>query len=154
MTRTSAIPLAGADLHADLSGALFWQDESTMVVADLHLEKGSSYAARARAQFLPPYDTRSTLDRLDSVLSLYTPRRVIFLGDSVHDSGASDRIDAGDANRISAMTAKTDWIWIAGNHDPEPPSCWGGNVLRVTAASSSATIPSITQWRSRYPEIS
>ena len=43
-------------------GALLWPARKLLVVADLHLEKGSSFAARG--QLLPPYDTRATLDRL------------------------------------------------------------------------------------------
>ena len=35
-----------------------------LVVADLHLEKGSSFARRGL--LLPPYDTGATLPRLDA----------------------------------------------------------------------------------------
>src|SRR6202521_3206851 len=62
MNTNHPIPLAGAVFHADLNGALVWPDERTLVVADLHLEKGSSFARRG--VMLPPYDTRATLDRL------------------------------------------------------------------------------------------
>jgi DNA ligase-associated metallophosphoesterase len=130
MTIPIPIPIAGATLLADIQGALAWPEEETLIVADLHLEKGSSYAGRRRPQFLPPYDTRTTIERLEQLICLYAPRRVLCLGDSVHDSGAADRIDAADAERIAGMTAGRDWIWIAGNHDPEPPSRWGGTVLR------------------------
>ena len=41
--------------HADLSGALFWEEQRLLVVSDLHLEKGSSFATRG--VLLPPYDT-------------------------------------------------------------------------------------------------
>ena len=44
------------------SGALWLAAERTLIVADLHLEKGSAYAARG--QLLPPYDTGDTLGRL------------------------------------------------------------------------------------------
>ena len=37
----------GADFALDLSGALWWARERVLAVADLHLEKGSSYAANA-----------------------------------------------------------------------------------------------------------
>ena len=47
------------DFLADLSGALFWEEEGLLVVSDLHLEKGSSFAARG--VLLPPYDTVATL---------------------------------------------------------------------------------------------
>jgi DNA ligase-associated metallophosphoesterase len=133
MTSTHGISLAGAVLHADLAGALVWAEESTLIVADLHLEKGSSFAGRRRPQFVPPYDTRATIDRLERLLANHAPRRVICLGDSVHDGAAADRMGDDDAARIAAMTGSCDWIWVAGNHDPEPPSGWGGSILREIA---------------------
>ena len=68
---------------ADLSGALFWEEQSLLVVSDLHLEKGSSFAARG--VLLPPYDTVATLGRLAAVIARHDPRMVIALGDSFHD---------------------------------------------------------------------
>jgi DNA ligase-associated metallophosphoesterase len=136
MISNNPIALAGATLQADLHGALLWPEEATLIVADLHLEKGSSFAGRARAQFLPPYDTRATIGRLEHLLELHAPTRVICLGDSVHDLGAADRMDPSDADRIAAMTSGRDWIWVAGNHDPVPPSCWGGTVLHELAIGS------------------
>ena len=133
MNTSHPISLAGATFLADLNGALLWPDESTLVVADLHLEKGSSYASRKRAQFLPPYDTSATIGRLEQLLATHAPKRVICLGDSTHDSGAAERMDAANAERIAAMTGGRDWIWITGNHDPEPPANWGGTVLREVA---------------------
>jgi DNA ligase-associated metallophosphoesterase len=129
----SPIRLAGAVLQADLYGALLWPEESTLIVADLHLEKGSSFAGRKRPQFLPPYDTRTTIERLERSILSYAPRRVICLGDSVHDPRAEERMDRADAARIAALTAGCDWIWIAGNHDPEPPANWGGRVMGEVA---------------------
>jgi hypothetical protein len=133
MTTSHPIALAGATFQAELNGALLWPDEATLVVADLHLEKGSSYASRSRPQFLPPYDTAATIGRLEQLLARHDPKRVICLGDSTHDLGAAERIDAASAERIAAMTSGRDWIWIAGNHDPKPPSGWGGTVLHEVA---------------------
>lgn len=138
MTRTIPLPLAGALLEADLTGALLWPEEATLVVADLHLEKGSSFAMRRRAQFLPPYDTRATIERLEQLVSRCLPERVLCLGDSIHDPEACGRIDAADAERIAALTRGRDWIWVAGNHDPEPPAAWGGRVLSELAIGSIA----------------
>jgi hypothetical protein len=50
------------ELHLDLSGALWFPGERALAVADLHLEKGSSYARHG--QMLPPYDSALTLRRL------------------------------------------------------------------------------------------
>jgi DNA ligase-associated metallophosphoesterase len=118
--------LNGVGLVADLSGALVWPERDLLVVADLHLEKGSAFAQRG--QLLPPYDTGATLDRLAHVIGRLQPATVICLGDSFHDSRAAERISPPDAARIAAMTGDRDWIWITGNHDPEPPAHLGGRV--------------------------
>lgn len=115
-----AIHVAGASFAADASGALFLESESLLVVADLHLEKGSSYARRR--VLLPPYDTAATLAHLTRVIARYKPRRVIALGDSFHDREAADRMGEQDRASLRALQAGRDWIWIAGNHDPLPPA--------------------------------
>ena len=120
------IRLNGALLTADPSGALLWPARETLVVADLHLEKGSAFAARG--QFLPPYDTRATLGRLEALVSKHRPKRVICLGDSFHDGGAGERLAAADRARLRRLTAACDWVWIEGNHDPNPPDNLGGRI--------------------------
>ena len=124
----AALTINGAALVADLSGALWWPDRQLLAVADLHLEKGSGYAATGRP--LPPYDTRATLDRLTGLLDRYAPKTVLCLGDSFHDTGAADRVGRDDAGRLKDLTARADWRWLVGNHDPTPPDAWGGTVHR------------------------
>jgi len=111
-------------LTPDPLGALYWPSQETLIVSDLHFEKGSSFAARGA--LLPPYDTRTTLMRLEALMKRYAPRRVISLGDAFHDHGAEARIDDKDAARLEAMTRAADWLWIVGNHDPEPPARFAG----------------------------
>ncbi len=118
------IRVNGQVLGLDVSGALHWPERETLVLADLHFEKGSSYARAGT--YLPPYDTRTTLARIERLVAQYRPARVIALGNSFHDMGADDRLDAHERERLSALTAARDWIWIAGNHDPVPPRWLGG----------------------------
>ena len=106
---------------------LWWPARQTLVVSDLHLEKGSGLAAKGA--LLPPYDTAATLARLSGAIDRLNPRRVICLGDSFHDGGAAARLSRADAATLARLTAARDWIWIAGNHDPEPPAHWGGRVM-------------------------
>jgi hypothetical protein len=122
----SAVPFDfhGATLLADASGALVWPAQETLVVADLHLEKGSAFAAVGT--HLPPYDSRETLRRLTHALRRHGPRRVICLGDSFHDTDAAGRLADDDAATLRALTAEHEWIWITGNHDPAPPEGLGG----------------------------
>ncbi|MEZ5818540.1 MAG: ligase-associated DNA damage response endonuclease PdeM [Hyphomicrobiaceae bacterium] len=115
-----------AEVMADRSGALYLPAERTLIVADLHLEKGSAFAARGI--MLPPYDTRETLRRLADVLSRYRPVCVIALGDSFHDAGARERLPPDEATELRRLQARQDWIWITGNHDPQVSPCLGGEV--------------------------
>ncbi len=118
-------------MSADLSGALFWKEQNLLVVSDLHLEKGSSFAARG--VLLPPYDTVATLSRLASVVARLDPKIVIALGDSFHDRSAHERLSSPDREAIVALQARRDWIWISGNHDPALPSDLGGTVASEVA---------------------
>src|ERR1700726_3978499 len=123
--------IAGVTMVADLSGVLFWEEQSLLVVSDLHLEKGSSFAARG--VLLPPYDTVATLSRLAAVVARHNPRMVIALGDSFHDRDGHDRLSPADRETIASMQARRDWIWISGNHDPALPRDLGGLVANEVA---------------------
>ncbi len=121
---SARLTVNGCALLADPSGALFQPDEAALIVADLHLEKGSHFARRG--QFLPPYDTRTTLERLARTIRRFRPRRVICLGDTFHDVDAAARLDAGDRDMLKRLVDAQAWTWIAGNHDPAIPESLGG----------------------------
>jgi len=125
------IVLAGVPLLADPSGALYWPEQGLLAVADLHLEKGSSFAARG--QFLPPYDTPETLSRLGRLIAHYAPRCVVALGDSFHDGGGPARLSDEDRDNLRGLQRGCDWIWITGNHDPEPADNIGGSFVETLA---------------------
>ncbi len=107
-------------LTPDPLGAIYWAREHTLIVSDLHFEKGSSFAERGI--MLPPYDTRTTLMRLAALMRRYKPKRVISLGDAFHDGGAEERMDEEDAATLESLMRASQWLWILGNHDPEPPA--------------------------------
>jgi len=125
------ISISGTILVADPEGALYWPEQGLLAVADLHLEKGSSFAARG--VLLPPYDTAATLARLARLITQYAPRCVIALGDSFHDGGGPARLADQDRESLRVMQRGRDWIWITGNHDPEPAAGIGGTFTETFA---------------------
>jgi DNA ligase-associated metallophosphoesterase len=100
-------------------------------VADLHLEKGSSFAGRGI--LLPPFDTTATLKRLAQVIAHHVPRLVIALGDSFHDERGGVRLAASDRAVLGELQRGRDWLWIAGNHDPRPSGDIGGRCADMLA---------------------
>jgi uncharacterized protein len=128
------IAVAGTTLVADPAGALYWPDERLLAVADLHLEKGSAFATRG--VLLPPYDTTATLARLAKLIEHYRPAAVIAVGDSFHDGGAPARMAQPSRAALAALQRGRDWLWLAGNHDPDPPAGVGGQVAAELAIGS------------------
>jgi len=123
------ITVNGETLLLDACGAALARAHSTLIFADLHFEKGSSYA-RGR-QFLPPYDTAHTLLRMTRAIARHKPARVIALGDSFHDPGAADRLGAQQRDQLQSLGRTTHFTWISGNHDPQPPLWLGGDVAET-----------------------
>ncbi|MCW3846523.1 ligase-associated DNA damage response endonuclease PdeM [Sphingomonas sp. LB-2] len=112
------VPLsfAGHDLMALPEGALYWPARRALLVADLHFEKASWFAARG--QMLPPYDSIATLSALGGLVARTGAAELWCLGDSFHDSAGCERLPAEARTLLEGLTARLDWHWITGNHDP------------------------------------
>jgi DNA ligase-associated metallophosphoesterase len=128
------IHFAGERLMLDPAGALVWPAAGMLVVADLHLEKGSSFARRG--SLLPPWDTKVTLDRLALLLRRWKPRTVVALGDSFHDADGSGRLPHDEVARLASIAASVQFVWVQGNHDPSPPAGIGGEWVESFATGS------------------
>lgn len=113
------VHLAGHRLSLDPLGGVMWPEEGVLVVADLHLEKGS--AAARRGQLVPPWDTGITLDRLALLLRKWRPATVVLLGDSFHDVHGPARMGASEATRLRTMADSARFVCVLGNHDPKAP---------------------------------
>jgi len=122
------VPLsfAGHDLMALPEGALYWPARRALLVADLHFEKASWFAARG--QMLPPYDSIATLGGLAALVERTGAKELWCLGDSFHDSAGCERLPEAARALLEGLTARLDWHWITGNHDPvvEP---FGGRII-------------------------
>ena len=121
--------LGGVLAAAQPEGALYVAKSRTLIVSDLHLEKGSSFAMRG--QMLPPYDTHAALTKLGALMQRLAPEIVVSLGDSFHDGGGPARMHASDRALLQDMIGRCDWIWVEGNHDGKAPETLGG-VVRET----------------------
>ncbi|MGH6864746.1 MAG: ligase-associated DNA damage response endonuclease PdeM, partial [Methyloceanibacter sp.] len=125
-TLRSRIFVSGHELTPLAAGALYWEAERTLLVADLHLEKGAAFAALG--MLLPPYDTRTTLRRLGRIVQDVDPARVVALGDSFHRSECAENLAPDDLSALTKLQEGRGWYWISGNHDSHLPPCVGGTV--------------------------
>lgn len=116
-TDSVEIVFNGVSAICDPFGALFFPEQSLLLVSDLHLEKGAAFARRG--QLLPPYDTLATLRLLETVIARHDPQIVVSLGDNFHDRKGSALLPDVFRTMIQAMARGREWVWIAGNHDPD-----------------------------------
>ena len=149
-TLRSHLKIAGHTLKPLVAGAVYWEAEDTLLVADLHLEKGAAYAARG--MLLPPYDTRSTLSRLDKIIAAVDPGRVVALGDSFHRSECADNLVEDDFALLKELQKGRDWYWICGNHDPHLRDSIGGTVC-ATLTMAGVTLRHEPSGDAKSPEI-
>ena len=141
----------GLDLLALPEGAAFYPATRTLLVADLHLEKGSAYAKRG--QMLPPYDSIETLRRIEALIARTEARTLVCLGDSFHDPGGVARLEGDARDALVRMGAAVDWVWIVGNHDAEIVDPPAGRVL-AEAMLGDAILRHAADPRDPRPEIS
>lgn len=123
---TALLPFGGHAFQVVGGKALFWPSRRALVVADLHLEKASWFAARG--QMLPPHDTLATLDSLAGLLHRTAAQEVWCLGDNFHDNHGPSRLVPEAVARLADLTQAARWTWITGNHDEHLPDSVGGDI--------------------------
>ncbi|MCB1883495.1 MAG: ligase-associated DNA damage response endonuclease PdeM [Geminicoccaceae bacterium] len=128
MTEPCRIRHGGARLLLDPSGVLLFEACRTLVVTDLHLEKGSAFARRG--VMLPPYDSDLTLKGLEEAVRRLRPSRIVSLGDAFHDAKGAASMPSGAEARLRGLIATVgSWVWVQGNHDPVAPAGFGGETV-------------------------
>jgi uncharacterized protein len=122
------LDFAGRTFHVVGEKSLYWPDHKALIVADLHLEKGSWYAVRG--QMLPPHDSLATLEAVSALITLTGAEQVWTLGDNFHDEIGLHRMTDKALSLLNDVTQKARWLWITGNHDEHLPSGIGGTVMQ------------------------
>lgn len=93
--------------------ALFHKRAKWLAIADLHF--GYELSQRAAGRLVPMWGMETARERLLQLLQDYSPRRLIIIGDLVHDKTA-----AQPARELLATVQQIcDTTVVAGNHDRE-----------------------------------
>lgn len=145
------LPFGGHDFHVAGDKTLFWPERRALIVADLHLEKASWFAARG--QMLPPHDSLATLEALAAIIAATGADEIWCLGDNFHDIGGPDRLTPAAYGVLAQLTDATRWTWITGNHDAILPPDIGGTI-RPEAEVSGLVLRHEADARDPRPELS
>ena len=142
----------GHALYALPQGAVFWPARRALLVADLHLEKGSWFATRG--QMLPPYDSMATLADLEALVTATDATELWCLGDSFHDGAGCERLPTAARATLTGLTARLAWTWITGNHDPVIADRCGGDLAGGGGGRRAGAAPRGVDRAEPRPELS
>ena len=104
--------------------ALYWPRERSLLIADAHLGKAAAF--RREGVPVPSGTTEENLQRLSAIVDALDPKRLVFLGDMLHNRAARD----ATAEAVRAWRerhAKLEVVLVRGNHDKragDPPREW------------------------------
>lgn len=133
-----ALTLAGEQVYLLSERALYWPGTSTLVVADLHWGKASTF--RAAGIPVPIGTTSDDLARLDSALQRTGARRMVVLGDLFHaKAGRIASHTLAELRRWRSLAGTFEILLIRGNHDRhagDPP-----NDLQINCVNAPAFVP-------------
>lgn len=92
--------------------AIYWQDAQTLILADAHLGKAAHF--RKNGMAIPRESGMEDLLQLDFLLNLYSPKRLLILGDLFHSTYNQEWEYFGALRKNHAETA---FHLVRGNHD-------------------------------------
>lgn len=101
----TAAPLRFRDerLMLDPAGAAFWPAKRLLIAADPPFAAAQNFNT-------PPADSRGALERLNRLIRLYRPAKVIMLGHGGLAGAA--RLHKDDLARLTAMTREANFLWV------------------------------------------
>ncbi len=106
---------AGKKFSIFSNGELYWQNKKTLIISDLHFEKGSFFSESN--QFIPPFDTFETLIQLTNFINDNPVEKIIFLGDLIHDKLAFQRMSENSKKIFFRILENINCTLTVGNHD-------------------------------------
>ncbi|MBC7997879.1 MAG: ligase-associated DNA damage response endonuclease PdeM [Leptolyngbya sp.] len=117
--------------------AIYWESKKTLLVADVHFGKAATF--RALNVAVPAGTTEKDLKTLSKMIGETGARKVIFLGDLVHNyRGLTDRV----SSLLSAWREFHDDLEITlvrGNHDKKIPQI--EQLLRLNIVAEPLIVP-------------
>ena len=129
---TGELPVlvAGTTLLCLAQRMLFWPEQRTLFVADVHLGKAASF--RSAGVAMPTGHSSRDLNRITALLTAHQATRLVILGDMVHTQ--TSYTDALDRNfrAFRANHREVEVILVRGNHDRhagDAPPDWGLTIV-------------------------
>ena len=121
---TLTLTVEGQEFELHPHRAVYWTDEKTLIVSDLHL--GKIHHFRRSGIYLPPHAAMDNYERLSGLLLHYEPVKLLILGDLFHSTLNTDWKTFSD---LRHTFEEVEFHLVLGNHDIIDPSILADNAL-------------------------
>lgn len=127
-----ATKISWAGRHFEINNlrSLYWPDQHTLVIADLHLGKAAHFRKNGIA--MPRSVTQLDIQRLRFLLAHYAVSKLLVVGDLIH---AGINSETGFLKEILIEFSQTEVILIQGNHDRIPAAQWDSIGIKTVNSS-------------------
>jgi DNA ligase-associated metallophosphoesterase len=122
LTTIATVRIAGQDLMLLPERAIFMPASDTLLIADAHFGKASSF--RQLGVPVPSGTTGETLDVLGGIVKRLAVQRIVFLGDFLHSARSHGPTTMAAMSEWRERHASLELILVRGNHDEragDPP---------------------------------
>jgi DNA ligase-associated metallophosphoesterase len=110
--KTLPIEIQGQSLLLSSGRAVFWENERTLILTDLHIGKSGHF--RKAGIPVPGQVQEADLERLTALISQFSPRRLLVTGDMFH---AQSNLDVERFQSWRQEFPMVDMVLVKGNHD-------------------------------------
>jgi uncharacterized protein len=112
MKKSKIIEIRGNTWQLHPEKAVFWEDEGTLILTDLHLGKSGHFRKSGIAT--PGRINARNLDRLSALIQEFNPVRVLILGDLFHSTANREWLEFEEwIDNYDNLS----WELVTGNHD-------------------------------------
>ncbi len=108
---TQSINILEQNFQMHYSGVLFWEEQSMLIISDVHLGKVSHFRKYGAA--VPQQAVQKNFDAMDEAVAFFKPKSIVFLGDLFHSSLNKE----WELFENWVLSTSAEIILISGNHD-------------------------------------
>ncbi len=108
---TESIQIKNKNFKMHALGVLFWEEQSILLISDVHLGKVSHFRKFGAA--VPQQAVQKNFDAMDAAVTYFPPKSIVFMGDLFHSS-LNKEWELFEA-WVGEQSAKI--ILVSGNHD-------------------------------------
>ena len=108
---TEAIQIHNQNFKMHASGVLFWEEQSILLISDVHLGKVSHFRKFGAA--VPQQAVQKNFTAMDTAIDYFYPKTVVFMGDLFHSSLNTE----WELFEIWVAEQSANIILVSGNHD-------------------------------------